>query len=113
MDKDTCDWDEWLEGLINYHSRMLESCTKSLEDYKNGDYWYEINCMPAYNDQPNHTAIFITGNKNLNESIERAKSKFNEVYNDSRPMSMMFDNFLCFKNGHKIKVSELGEEYDD
>ncbi len=112
----TCSVDDWMEMQMDYHKSMAVHLQKSLVDYKNGDFWYVVECLPCYSDIPRRQPdISATGERgeSKHEVIARAEKEFMSVYDDRRPHSIMRIVWLCFKNGYSLEMKEIDHsEYD-
>lgn len=108
-----CSMDEWLEMEIDSYRYRLDKAEKSLKDYKNGDYWYFVRCIPAYNDMGSGY-IEVDGRKGQSKEdvIVEATKQFKAKYNDNRTNNMMKVVCMCFKNGYSIELKELDPLYE-
>lgn len=106
---------EAIRWQAEYHNNMAAKYNKALVDLENGDFWYEVQCAPAYSDVARKTPdVCVVGEKgeSKNSVITKACDKFMEVYNDKRPHSIVRWVYMCFKSGLKKEMKERDPEYD-
>jgi hypothetical protein len=108
-----CSTEEWLEMEVDSLKYRLSKAELSLKDYRNGDWWYFVRCIPAYQDMGSEF-VEVNGKKGQSkyEVIVEATKQFKAKYSDNRPDNMMKVVCMCFKNGYSMELKELDPRYD-